>query len=422
MATTVFPPRGRAAAHRSHGMLATLATIIASWRYAGAKRDLRFDLLRGLAVVAMVTDHVGGQESWLYTLTGGNHFWTSAAEGFIFISGLVMGIVYPAVIARDGIGAAVKKAMRRAGALYLLTVVLTLSTAALAFRLRLHWAPQVDANSLPNFVVGVLTLHRSYYLTDVLLLYTLVIFIAAGAIYLMATQRSWIVLAASWSLWSLWQFFPQQVTLPWAITDNSVFNLSAWQLLFFNGLLIGFHRKALAMRFGWLTSRAALAVSGALFAISIAIYNDGMAPLVAITGKDAAWLDANIFSKSDQQIGRIISFAIVATFAVSLVTNLWRPLLRGLGWLLIPLGQSALLAYGLHLFVIMLTTLAGPHLFGDGTFSAEQNAALQAGGILLIWLVVTMRPRVVAFLSGILTAMPRPALAHLPLSRQGRQG
>jgi len=244
MATTVFPPRSRAAAPQAHGLIAALATLIASWRYAGAKRDLRFDLLRGLAVIAMVTDHVGGQESWLYTLTGGNRFWTSAAEGFIFISGLVMGIVYPAVIARDGIGAAVKKAMRRAGTLYLLTVTLTLTTAALAFRLGLHWAPQVDANSLPDFVIGVLTLHRSYYLTDVLLLYTLVIFIAAGALYLMATQRSWIVLVASWSLWSLWQFFPQQVTLPWAITDNSVFNLSAWQLLFCNGLLIGFHRKA----------------------------------------------------------------------------------------------------------------------------------------------------------------------------------
>lgn len=417
MATTVFPPRNGAAVPQAHGRLTTLATLIASWRYAGAGRDLRFDLLRGLAVIAMITDHIGGQESWLYTLTGGNRFWTSAAEGFIFISGLVMGIVYPAVIARDGVGAAVRKAMRRAGTLYLLTVTLTLTTAALASRLGLYWAPQVDANSLPDFVIGVLTLHRAYYLTDVLLLYTLVIFIAAGALYLMATRRSWIVLVASWSLWSLWQFCPQQVTLPWAITDNSVFTLPAWQLLFFNGLLIGFHRKALAARFGWLTGRAALAVSGALFAVSVAVYNDGLAPLVALTGKDAAWLDAHLFSKSDQQIGRIVSFAIVATFAVSLVTNLWQPLLHGLGWLLIPLGQSALLAYGLHLFVIVLTTLAGPQLFGAGTFTAAQNAALQAGGILLIWAVVTTRPRLVAFCGG-----PRPVLARLPLSRQGRWG
>jgi hypothetical protein len=306
--------------------------------------------------------------------------------------------------------------MRRAGTLYLLTVTLTLTTAACAYRLGLHWAPQVDANTLPDFVIGVLTLHRSYYLTDVLLLYTMVIFIAAGALYLMATQRSWVVLAASWGLWSLWQIFPQQVTLSWSITDNSVFNLSAWQLLFFNGLLIGFHRKALAARFGWLTSRAALVVSGSLFAVSIAIYNDGLAPLTALTGQDAAWLDTHIFSKSDQQIGRVISFAIVATFAVSLVTNLWQPIRRGLGWLLIPLGQSALLAYGLHLFVIMITTLAGPHLFGTNTFTAAQNTALQAGGILLIWMVVTLRPRVTAFFS----ALPRPTPGRVVVAHQER--
>ena len=415
MATTMFPPRGRAAVPHTRGIVAVLATLLASWRYAGGRRDLRLDLLRGLAVVAMVTDHVGGEESWLYIFTGGNHFWTSAAEGFIFISGLAMGIVYPAVIAREGIGAAVKKALRRAGTLYLLTVTLTLTTAALAFRLGVQWAPQVATNALPDFVVGVLTLHRSYYLTDVLLLYTLVIFIATGALYLMATRRSWIVLAASWGLWSLWQFFPQQATLPWAITDNSVFNLSAWQLLFFNGLLIGFYRETLAAHFGWLTSRAALTVSGSLFAVSLAVYNDGMAPLVAFTGKDAAWLDAHVFSKSDQQFGRIISFAIVAVFAVSFVTNCWQPLVRGLGWLLLPLGQSALLAYGLHLFVIMLTTLAGPHLFCGGIFTAAQNAALQAGGILLIWMVVRVRPRLVAFVGNGLTSCPPAACARAPV-------
>lgn len=422
MATTVFPPRSRAAVPQSHGIIAALATLVSSWRYAGDKRDLRFDLLRGLAVIAMVTDHVGGQDSWLYTLTGGNRYWTSAAEGFIFISGLVMGIVYPAVIARNGIGTAVRKAMRRAGTLYLLTVTLTLTTAALAYHLGLHWAPQVDVNTLPDFVIGVLTLHRSYYLTDVLLLYTLVIFIASGALYLMAIGRSWIVLAASWGLWGLWQLFPQQVTLPWTIADNSVFNLSAWQLLFFNGLLIGFHRKALAARFGWLTGRAALVVSGALFAVSLAIYNDGLAPLAALTGRDAAWLDAHIFSKADQQIGRIISFAIVATFAVSLVTNFWQPILRGLGWLLLPLGQSALLSYGLHLFIIMLTTLAGPHLFGTGTFTAAQNTLLQAAGIMLIWAIVTLRPRLAAIGGAALRLLPPPTPGRVALSRQQRQG
>src|SRR5262249_18106995 len=69
------------------------------WRYSGGSRDLRLDFLRGFAVLVMVADHLGGEPSWLYSITGGNKFLFSAAEGFVFISGLVMGIVYAGMIA-----------------------------------------------------------------------------------------------------------------------------------------------------------------------------------------------------------------------------------------------------------------------------------------------------------------------------------
>ena len=401
MATTHYNPGRAVALPRSPAFVAALLHRLASWQYVGERRDLRFDLLRGLAVIAMVTDHVGGGQSWLYTLTGGNQFWTSAAEGFVFISGLVMGIVYPGIMARQGLGAGLRKALKRSATLYGLTVILTLVTAALAYRLQVHWAPQVDANTLPEFVIGVLTLHRAYYLTDVLLMYTLLVFAATGALFLLAEKRTKFVLAASWGLWGVWQFFPQQAAIPWTITDNSVFNLAAWQLLFFNGLVIGYHRKALAERFGWFTGRAALLISGALFAGSIALYRDGMAPLIQLTGRDAAWFETYIFSKSDERIGRVIAFAIFATFALSLVNTFWLPIRKGLGWLLLPLGQSALLAYGLHLFVIMFTTKIGPTLFGEGNFTAGQNAALQALGILIIWTIVVARPRLAVLLQGL---------------------
>src|SRR4029079_315261 len=48
------------------------------------KRDLRIDLLRGFCVFVMIVDHVGGESSWLYLVTGGNRFFVSAAEGFWF--------------------------------------------------------------------------------------------------------------------------------------------------------------------------------------------------------------------------------------------------------------------------------------------------------------------------------------------------
>ena len=67
-------------------------------------RDLRLDFLRGLFVITMIVDHVAGA-SWLHAVTGGNHFYTSAAEGFVFVSGLVAGRAYTRFIDRGGLGA-----------------------------------------------------------------------------------------------------------------------------------------------------------------------------------------------------------------------------------------------------------------------------------------------------------------------------
>src|SRR5438132_5535044 len=118
--TTVAPPLRHCApaVPRSIALLERLR----AWSYyrtadAAGKRDLRVDFLRGFCVFAMVVDHIGG-DSWLYALTGGNRFYVSAAEGFIFISGLVMGQAYHAKVERSGLVEAMLEALRRARTLY----------------------------------------------------------------------------------------------------------------------------------------------------------------------------------------------------------------------------------------------------------------------------------------------------------------
>ena len=98
----------------------------ANWKYpAKDRRDSRLDLLRGFAVFAMICDHVAGI-SWLSPLTGANRFVTSAAEGFVLLAGLVIGLVYGPRIARSGWIAVADPILRRAAVLYGVTVGLTL--------------------------------------------------------------------------------------------------------------------------------------------------------------------------------------------------------------------------------------------------------------------------------------------------------
>src|SRR6195256_3748662 len=126
--TTVAPPvTSRAPAQPWNG---ALLERVRAWSYhrtadAASRRDLRVDLLRGFCIFAMVVDHFGG-DSWLYAVTGGNRFYVSPAEGFIFISGFIMGQAYRAKRDKSGLPAAMAEALMRARTLYLATVALTL--------------------------------------------------------------------------------------------------------------------------------------------------------------------------------------------------------------------------------------------------------------------------------------------------------
>jgi hypothetical protein len=155
------------------------------WRYEAGRRDLRLDLLRGFAVLAMVADHIGGERSWLYTITGGDAFFVSAAEVFVFISGLLMGSIYAGVITRQGLGAALRKTLQRTWTLYFLTAMLTLTFMALSTQLHLEWGLTVASATWPDLIISVLTLHRTFYLTDILLLYTLLVLAAVPVLVLL---------------------------------------------------------------------------------------------------------------------------------------------------------------------------------------------------------------------------------------------
>src|SRR5262249_57418116 len=108
----------------------------------------------------MIVDHVGGP-SWLYALTGGNRFFTSAAEGFVFISGMVVGLVYRGLIEKEGLGPALRRVLERAAQLYLVAVGLTLVFLPLSEMLGLPWAQGIDLSDPAALVVGILTLHRT---------------------------------------------------------------------------------------------------------------------------------------------------------------------------------------------------------------------------------------------------------------------
>ncbi len=359
-------------------------------------RDLRLDLLRGYFVLAMIIDHVRGP-SPLYLITGGNRCYTSAAEGFILASGLVTGLVYRKLIEREGLAQGLMKIMARAGTLYLLTVGLTLLFLPISEALYLPWAQGIDLSQPLALVVSILTLHRTYYLVDVMLLYTVLFLVAPMAFVLLDRGKSRIIFGGAFVLWGLFQFFPEYASLPWPIAGNYLFEFSAWQILFFLGMLLGYYQTrmpALSAR----VTRTALVVTGlGTLALIAAFYiidpptstmPSGIAIGSPVFHEIRLWLQDNFFSKVDLRPGRLLASAITFSFLFLVSTVFWPRVQRLLGWLLLPLGQHALYAYTAHVLVVGVVAILlrplnivypGPQLL---------NMVIQIASVLIIWLMV----------------------------------
>jgi hypothetical protein len=350
---------------------------------------MRLDLLRGFCVVVMVADHIGGERSWIYIVTGGNRFFTSAAEGFVLISGIVMGTVYLNVIRREGMNAMLRKILKRAGFLYVLTVALTILFALVSYLMNSAWSLAITPARPLEFVLSVGTLHRSYPVTDVLLLYTLLVLAAPPLLYLLGTGRTRIALAGAWGLWLLWQVSPADVQFPWNVVDGG-FPFAAWQLPFAMGVIIGYHRDRIARALTTRT-RAAIVILGALVSVILIVaFQLTIADRASDQPSALAWLLSSdlVFGKNDLRPGRLLALVGVASFAYTLVTMLWVPIRRALGWLFLPLGQRSLGAYGIHLFVLALSD----SWIGDLLRIGTDNTLLQIVSIVIIWALLPVIP------------------------------
>lgn len=361
--------------------------------YAEAgKRDLRLDFLRGLAVAVMVVDHVGG-DTPLTRFSGGNRFIVSAAEGFVFLSGMVLGMVYGDRIRQGGFREAARGLLKRAFTLYRASAGMALAFVGLLLVADVRlWHDRSSGLGVENpveAVLGAFSLRYSFQGSDVLVMYTLMLAVAPAVIYPLHTGRTGGVILASSALWALFQRSPEEVALPWRVL-GSAFPLAAWQLLLVLGMAIGYHR-ARVMRWilaGSNLSRLTLLASGSAVYL-LAWSNDlfGSAALPEAWFGDASY--SSLFLKESLAPGRVLAFLSVAVLAYTLVHALWVPLKECLGWLLLPLGQNSLYVYIMHVFVVVLMYNLAPTL--DWLPETTLNLAAQLAALAALWAMVRAR-------------------------------
>ncbi|MGE3268012.1 MAG: OpgC domain-containing protein, partial [Chloroflexota bacterium] len=340
--------------------------------------------------------------SWLYALTGGNTGPVTAAEGFVFLSGLVLGMVSRRRVVRDGLRAAIWATVLRARTLYLLSVVLTLAFVGLTVGTNLAlWVDRAlldDIPSWPALIGSILAFRFTWNGTDILVLYTLLLSAAPLAILLLARGHAWHLLGLSWTLWLAYQVAPDQAVLPWHIEHATTFPFTAWQALFVTALTLGYHREGLAAwveRLAHRPSGPGMAYRLGLGVAACALVLLGVVLTVeqahATTGTIPAMTALNLFDKPSLGVGRLAAFASTALLIYLGLTLCWRPIERAIGWLLIPLGQASLYAYAVHLFFILAAYNVPPYVGVVEPGWELHNTLGQMALVLLLWVMVKRR-------------------------------
>jgi hypothetical protein len=153
------------------------------WQYNPelyGKRDLRIDLLRGVAIVSMVVNHLECH-SYFNNITQG-HIYASSAEGFVFLSGFVLGFVTLQRIDKIGLTSAMQKLLERAKVLYFTSFISIAGLGLLSIVAPGMTKPSFDRapGEWWQILLAAATLHLAPPIVDILQLYVLCLLASPG--------------------------------------------------------------------------------------------------------------------------------------------------------------------------------------------------------------------------------------------------
>lgn len=355
---------------------------VTAWGYSDpSSRDSRVDLLRGLAIVFVVVNHLG-MVSLFQLLTQEAVGFVSGAELFVLFSGLVVGMVY-GPRAKNDFGTVVDLTSRRAGKLYVTALVVLVGVFLMSL------LPAFRTDALTTFVdqgtggaghegagrtydlyAGMETLFQfpvpARVLPAILLLQfgpwqfnvmgLYVVLLLASPLILAALNRGkavW-VLAASLAVYAVGTVTRFRL-LPSQFEDS--FPLLVWQVLFVIGLAAGFHRRSIV---AWLSAHTWVVVGCTALAFAFAFVSWGNPYLangydvrLAIIPDTAyrAMYDL-FFGRTYLAPGRLLNVLVLVVAAYAFLTAYWKPVQRALGWFLVPLGRATLYVFIMHVVLI----------------------------------------------------------------------
>ncbi len=331
-----------------------------------APRKPELDALRGLFLVWMTLTHLPTRLSELVNQPFG---FVSSAEGFVFLSALLVSRIYihQAVAEMPRLRNRLWTRALRVYSYHLLLLIMAFTFAA-AFAVLTH---RVALYNLLNFyidhpataILGSLLLIYCPPLLDILPMYVLFLLLSPLILHV-AVRRGWKpILIVSWAVWLLAQFglraaahdwITHLTHLPIPLQQSGAFDLFAWQWVWITGMWLGAKSAEgdvpLGKASGW-TVAAAAAVCTFFLGVRHGWFGEMLTPPHFGTSLDK-W-----------QIGPLRMVNLIA-FSI-LFYWLRRPVKRlVLREPLLTLGQASLEVFCAHLFFVFVGLAL---LYGEGS-------------------------------------------------------
>ena len=395
---------------------ALIGRFVPRWRYdddGSPGRDLRIDLFRGFIILAVVITHieVAGPLSYVTLHVVGA---ITGAEMFVFLSGLVLGMVYPLGVRKVGELKAATGALRRAGKQYVVTIVVILVVFALTF------VPFLGADAITTFtdrgtgenglgaqgttydlypnadrlldypppwyaVRQLLLLEMGPWPFNIMGLFVVLSVTIPAAMWLLRRRMWWLLLIVSWALFAWRTLVPDAPALPSQF--EAVFPLFLWQVLFMHGLVVGYYRRQIQRALTSLPGRIIVAVLVVGYAGMLVYLWAGATYGFTPTPFPATLYDSlynTAYQRVDLQWGRLVDVALMVVCTYAILTALWKPINFVIGWLWIPLGQASLYVFVWQVFF----ALAVASIPGLDRTNVLIGTAIHTGLILLVWVMV----------------------------------
>lgn len=320
------------------------------------KRDPFFDSWRGIFHIVMLIDHLPFVLPGTFTVIAGFYEalgYFTVAEGFVFLSGFVSGLVYTRTGREKGDRAMWRKVMIRAGEIYFCYVLAVIALLALVKCTGLSciewlaWRPLLDL-SLPVASAKVAMLLYQPLFLEILPMYSLFLLVTPIILKQLNRGNRVAVIIISGFVWGAAQFGIREVLLKLLSSRVDIvagyFNSFGWQIIFVTGLLCG--HKTYTVKTNWLPTGWKLPVLASIV-ISVCF----------VLRHSSCGIDLEETLASRQSIGllRLINFLCVV-FLICKARGLIEKYIawRGLAFL----SKNSLQVFAFHLFPIYLATIA----------------------------------------------------------------